>query len=162
MFRSSPIPKRAFRAFRRLLRDRRGAAAVILAIALPFIISFAGLGSEVAAWYFTTRAMQGAASSAAASAAAQLAAAKVAGVSVTCDQLRHSGRAVAATFNFANGTNSTTVALNGYDSSGNLCSPLSSTPSPSQCASSFSPSTGCYIEVVINQPQTALLSAVLM
>src|SRR5438045_7528543 len=99
-----PILKRPLPAIRQLIRDRRGAAAMMLAIALSGIVGFAGLGTEVAAWYFTTRAMQGAASSAAATAAAQLAAAKVAGISVTCDQLRHSGRAVAATFNFANGT----------------------------------------------------------
>ena len=50
-----PLP-----AIRRFVRDRRGAAAVMLAIALSGIIGFAGLGSEVAAWYFTTRAMQNA------------------------------------------------------------------------------------------------------
>src|SRR5213592_1335844 len=75
-------------------------------------IGFAGLGTEVAAWYFTTRSMQGAASSAAASAAAELAAATVAGSSITNDQLQHTGRAVSATFNFSNGVSSTTVTVN--------------------------------------------------
>src|SRR5438477_4561467 len=156
------ILKRPLRAIRRLIHDRRGAAAIMLAVALSGIVGFAGLGTEVAAWYFTTRAMQGAASSAAASAAAELAAAKVAGVSVTCDQLRHTGRAIAATFNFANGTNSTTVSVNGSDSSGTSCGTLTSTPNPTQCAPSFSSSTACYIEVIISQPQAALLSAVVM
>ena len=39
----------------------------MLAVALIGIVGFAGLGSEVAAWYFTTRSMQAAADSAAAS-----------------------------------------------------------------------------------------------
>ena len=68
------ILKRPLRAIRRLIHDRRGAAAIMLAIALSGIVGFAGLGTEVAAWYFTTRSMQNAASSAAASAAAELAA----------------------------------------------------------------------------------------
>ena len=92
--------KRPSLAIRQLIRDRRGAAAIMLAIALSGIVGFAGLGTEVAAWYFTTRSMQGAASSAAASAAAELAAATVAGSSITGDQLTHTGRAVSATFNF--------------------------------------------------------------
>ena len=42
----------------KLFRDRRGAAAVLLAVALSGIVGFAGLGSEVASWYYTTRSMQ--------------------------------------------------------------------------------------------------------
>jgi len=105
-------PKRPLAAIRRFVRDRRGAAAVMLAIALSGIIGFAGLGSEVAAWYFTTRAMQGAADAAAESAAAELAAGTVSGSSVSSDQLTHTGRAVSATFNFSNGVSSTTVTVN--------------------------------------------------
>src|SRR5437764_5559758 len=104
------ILKRPLRAVRRLIHDRSGAAAIMLAIALSGIVGFAGLGTEVAAWYFTTRSMQGAASSAAASAAAELAAATVAGSSITNDQLQHTGRAVSATFNFSNGVSSTVVS----------------------------------------------------
>jgi Flp pilus assembly protein TadG len=37
------------RLFAGVLRDRKGAVAVILAIALSAIVGFAGLGSEVAA-----------------------------------------------------------------------------------------------------------------
>src|SRR2546423_9268609 len=99
-----PILKRPLPAIRQLIRDRRGAAAIMLAVAMSGIVGFAGLGTEVAAWYFTTRAMQGAASSAAASAAAELAAAKGAGGSGTCEQLRPTGRAIPPTFQFANAT----------------------------------------------------------
>jgi Flp pilus assembly protein TadG len=74
---------RPARPFADVLSDREGAVAVLLAIALSAIVGFAGLGSEVAAWYYTKRAMQGAADSAATSAAAALAAATSSGSSVT-------------------------------------------------------------------------------
>src|SRR5205807_10648909 len=104
-----PILKRPLPAIRQLIRDRRGAAAIMLAIALSGIVGFAGLGTEVAGWYFTTRAMQGAASSAAASAAAELSAATVAGSSITLDQLTYTARAISATFNFSNGWRTTAL-----------------------------------------------------
>src|ERR1700720_764555 len=146
MFRSSPIPKRAFRAFRRLLRDRRGAAAVILAITLPWIIGFASLGSEVAAWYFTTRAMQGAVDAAAESAAAELAAATVSGSLTTSitDQLSHTGRAIAATFNFSNGVSNTTVAVNRLTTTG---TGLDATKCDSRMTAGGTSPYGCYVEV---------------
>src|SRR5439155_21354260 len=94
------ILHRPLRPLSRVLRDRRGAAAVILAIALSGIVGVVGLGSEAAAWYYITRSMQGAADAAATSAAAELAAATSAGSSITGDQLRNAGRSIAATFNF--------------------------------------------------------------
>ena len=45
----------------RLRPDRRGAAAIFLALALAGLVGLAGLGTEGARWYFTKRAMQGAA-----------------------------------------------------------------------------------------------------
>src|SRR5438876_320715 len=92
------IPPRAPSLAARLLRDRRGATAVMLAIALTGIIGFAGLGTEVAAWYFTKSAMQGAADFAATSSAAQLAAGAIAGSAPTSTQLTDTGRSVAAKF----------------------------------------------------------------
>src|SRR6195256_5602401 len=133
-----------------VLRDCRGAVAVMLAIALSAIVGFAGLGSEVASWYYTKRAMQGAADSAATTAAAALAAATPSGSPVTSTQLTNAGRSVAATFNFANGTASTTVAVN---------NPPATTANLNACSSPFS-AFNCYVEVIITQPQTALLSAV--
>ena len=149
-----PILKRPLPALRQLIRDRRGAAAVMLAIALSGIVGFAGLGTEVAAWYFTTRSMQGAASSAAASAAAELAAATVAGSSITNDQLQHTGRAVSATFNFSNGVSSTTVTVNHP--------PATTTGLNSGNCDSRLTGFNCYVEVLISQPQTPLLSALFM
>src|SRR5438045_9374484 len=108
-----PILKRPLPAIRHLIRDRRGAAAIMLAIALSGIVGFAGLGSEVAAWYFTTRAMQNATSSAAASAAATLAAAEVNSGTTQCPTspnfCQDTGRAVAATFNLTQGVGNTNV-----------------------------------------------------
>jgi Flp pilus assembly protein TadG len=138
----------------RLLRDRRGAAAVLLAIALSGIVGFAGLGSEVASWYYTTRSMQGAADSAAATAAATLSSAKATGSTITGDQLRNAGRSVAATFNFADGTGSTTVTVNNP--------PATTTNLDSSRCSALFTGFNCYVEVIISQPQTALLTSVFM
>ena len=156
MTRIPPMLKRPLPVIGKLARDDRGATAIMLAIALSGIVGFAGLGSEVAGWYFTTRAMQGAASSAA-SAAAELAAGAVGGSVPSNDQLTHTGRAVSATFNFSNGVSSTTVTVNhapatttGLDSS--KCDPRLTG------ASAY----GCYVEVLINQPQPALLSSLFM
>ena len=118
----------------KLLRDRRGAAAVLLAIALSGIVGFAGLGSEVAGWYYTTRSMQGAADSAAATAAATLSSAKATGSTITGDQLRNAGRSVAATFNFADGTASTTTQSATITSPMNSKTKVSTTISPSKHA----------------------------
>ena len=52
-------------AFLAVLHDRSGTIAVLLALALSAIVGFAGLGTEVASWYYTKRAMQGAADAAA-------------------------------------------------------------------------------------------------
>ena len=136
----------------KLFRDRRGAAAVLLAVALSGIVGFAGLGSEVASWYYTTRSMQGAADSAASTAAAALASATATGSTITGDQLRNAARSVAATSNFTNGTSSTTVTVN---------NPPASTTNLTACSSPFT-SFNCYVEVIISQPQTALLTAVFM
>ena len=144
------------RVIRKLARDRRGATAILMALALSAIVGFAGLGSEVASWYYTTRSMQSAADSAAESAAAALAAAWVSSGTAQCPTsgnfCQDTARAVAATFNFANGTSSTTVTVN---------NPPTTTTHLTTCSSPFS-SYNCYVEVIISQPQTPLLSAVFM
>lgn len=151
-----PIVKRPLPVIGRLARDRRGATAVLLALALSGIVGFAGLGSEVASWYFTTRAMQSAVDSAAESAAAALAAAQVSSGTSQCPTsgnfCQDIARAVSATYNFANGTASTTVTVH---------NPPATTTNLTTCSSPFT-SFNCYVEVVISQPQTALLSALFM
>jgi hypothetical protein len=56
----------------RLLSDTSGAAAVVIALALPFVVGGFGLGSEVGAWYFNQRKLQNAADVAAFAAATQV------------------------------------------------------------------------------------------
>src|SRR5437763_14583380 len=112
MQRIPPILRRPLLVLAKLYRDRRGAAAVILAIALSGIVGFAGLGSEVAGWYYVTRSMQGAADSAVATAAAELASATSSGSTGTSHQLTNAGRSGASAFNLRNGTRITTVTVN--------------------------------------------------
>src|ERR1051326_6294133 len=149
-----PILKRPLPTIRQLIHDRRGATAIMLAVALSGIVGFAGLGTEVAAWYFTTRAMQGAASSAAGSAAPDLAPGTVRGSSITIDQLQHTGRAVSATFNFSNGVSSTVVAVNHP--------PATTTGLNSGNCDSRLGGFNCYVEVGMSQPEPPVLSALFL
>jgi Flp pilus assembly protein TadG len=65
----SGIHRRITAAVRRLIGDRRGNVAVISALVLPALMGSFGLGTEVASWYASQRAMQNAADSAALAAA---------------------------------------------------------------------------------------------
>src|SRR5438876_1761262 len=132
--------------FARMLGDPAGSTVVIIALALSAIIGFAGLGTETASWYLTKRSMQGAADTAAATAAAELAASS----SATITQMRSAARSVASRYGFVNDTASTTVTVNNPPASGTYAA----CPSGSGFAG-----TNCYVEVIISQPQTALLSA---
>src|SRR5260370_35641675 len=74
------------RRLRFFLRDRRGAAAVIIAVTLLPLFAFAGLGVDVGIWYTVKRQAQSAADVAALSGAMELAAGKgVAGGPATTD-----------------------------------------------------------------------------
>jgi Putative Flp pilus-assembly TadE/G-like len=132
------ISRRPLRLIRSVLGDPAGSTAVIIALALSAIVGFAGLGTETASWYFIKRSMQGAADSAAATAAAELAASS----STTSTQMTSAARSIASRFGFADGTGSTTVTVNNPPASGGYDS--------------------TYVEVIISQPQPALLSAVFL
>lgn len=56
----------------RLLSDTSGAAAVVIALALPMVVGGFGLGTEVGSWYFNQRKLQNAADVAAFAAATQV------------------------------------------------------------------------------------------
>lgn len=116
--------------FARLLHDRTGAAAVTLAVSLTGIAGMAGLGTEGANWYYTQRAMQGAADAAAHSAAT----AKSNGADQTA--FTATGKSVAANFGFS----SNLVSVNYPPSSGSHTS------------------DGNAVEVVISQPMPRYLS----
>jgi Flp pilus assembly protein TadG len=135
-----------------VLHDNSGAVAILLAVALSGLVGFAGLGSEVASWYYIKRHMQGAADTAAATAAAELAAATKIGSTATSTQLTNEGRSIAASNNFADGTNSTIVTVN---------NPPATTANLSTCSSPFS-AFNCYVEVLISQPQTPQLLSLFM
>src|SRR5438105_15941104 len=132
------IPRRPLRLIRSVLGDPAGSTAVIIALALSAIVGFAGLGTETASWYLIKRSMQGAADTAAATAAAELAASSAA----TSTQMTSVARSVASRYGFVNGTSSTTVTVNNPPASGGY--------------------DNSYVEVIISQPQTPLLSAVFM
>jgi Flp pilus assembly protein TadG len=124
--------------WRRWLRDRTGGTAITLAISLSGIIGFAGLGTEAASWYFTKRAMQGAADAAASTAAAALAAGANNGAILTSE-----ARSIAASYQFADGVDGTSVTVHYPPQSGDYQS------SPA-------------IEVLISQPQRRLISTLFL
>jgi len=119
---------------RRLRRDRRGATAVVAALAFTGVIGFAGLGSEVGLWYFKHRTMQAAADSAA------LGAAQALYVNPIADYVSEA-RAAAAQYGLVNGASGVSVTVNSPPLSGNYAGNAKA------------------VEVIVSQPQTPLISA---
>jgi hypothetical protein len=120
-----------------LWRDRRASYSVVSALLLPVLTGFTALGTETGLWFYTHQNMQSAADGAAFSAAV----ARVRGNDVS---FQSEARAVAARYGFVNGNNGTLVSVNRPPLSG--------------------PNTGNAnaVEVVIQQPQTLLLSSVFL
>jgi hypothetical protein len=111
--------------------------AIVLALSLSGILGFAGLGTEVASWYMTKRAMQGAADTAASTAASALAAGEPSSTFAT------EAKSVAASYSFIDGSNGTSVTVN------------------------YPPQSGAYqsspaIEVIIRQPLQPMLSGLFL
>jgi Flp pilus assembly protein TadG len=121
-----------------LAADRSGAAAVMMALALSAVLGVAGLGTEVAAWYTTKQTMQGASDAAAFTAAT----ARTAGV--TAAQLTSEAKSIAGRYGFTDGTSGVTVTVNNPPTSG-----------------SYAGSSNA-VEVIISQPQTPLISGVII
>src|SRR3954452_20138904 len=82
--------------FRKVRTDRTGGVTIILALSLPAVIGFAGLGTEAANWYLTRRTMQGAADTAATALAAGTTNPAV---------LASEAKSIAAYYNFVGGSN---------------------------------------------------------
>ena len=102
---ASAAATRARGAFARLRSDKRGAAAVVTAIAATSLLGVAGLVVEVGGWYLLKRNMQAAADASATAAALNLDAAKsTAGVEAHA-------KSVTARNGFVHGQNSTTVSV---------------------------------------------------
>ena len=123
---------------RALAADRTGGAAVTLALGLSSVLGMAGLGTEVAAWYTTKQTMQGAADAAAFTAMTAL------GKGATVAQLTTEANSVAGNYNFVNGTASVTVTVNSPPASGSYAGKATA------------------VEVIVSQPQTPLISGVIM
>lgn len=122
--------------FGRLWNDRRGSYSVITALVFPIAVGFVGLGTETGLWLYTHQTMQSAADGAAFSAATAHLKDGAAGHTAEA-------RAVAARYGFVNGADGTSVIVNRP--------PLSGPSTSNQNA----------IEVIIQQPQRRLFSAVL-
>jgi len=120
-----------------LWRDRRGSYSILAAAMMPVLVGFTALGSETGLWFYQHQRMQSAADAAAFSAGA----AYIGGNTTTFST---DAKAVAATFGFTDGANSTTVTVNQPPASG----PNVSTPGA--------------VEVIVSQPQQRLFSAALM
>lgn len=131
-------PHAGQRCLGRVLRDRSGGTLIALAMALSGVAGFAALGTEAASWYQTKRAMQGAADAAASTAAAALAAG-----ATTASTLTSEAKSIAAAYRFIDGTDGTTVAVNNPPLSGNY-------------------QTSSAVEVLISQPQPALISSLFL
>ena len=123
-------------SLQRLWCDRRGAYSMVAALMLPVLVGFAGFGTEAGLWFFQHQKMQGAADAAAYSAG-------LAYVLGNTSGLQSEGKAVAAQYGFTDGSGNVTVTVNQPPASG----PNTAT-------------TGA-VEVIVQQSQTRLFSAVL-
>jgi len=121
----------------RLIDDRSGSVVPMVAIAMTVLLGLTALGTEVGTWYGTKRNMQGAADSAAYSAA--IAKNVPPG---TSSVFTAQAKSVAGNNGFVDASSNVTVTVNNPPSSG------------SYSADNFA------IEVIIQQPQQASLSAI--
>jgi len=90
---------------RALWADRRGASAVLTALAAMMLMGFAGLGIDVASWEVTQRQMQGAADQAAIGAV-------VAYLAGGGDSTTSQAKGITASYGFTDGQNGVTVSVN--------------------------------------------------
>lgn len=114
---------------KRFARDQAGSYAIIIALLMPVLVGTAGLGTEVAWWFYKHKNMMSAADSAAVSAA-------TAGTNFATE-----ANAITTFYGYANGISNVTVTVNQPPSTGGFTS-------SSQA-----------VEVIITQPQARLMSA---
>lgn len=122
----------------RLVSDRAGTSAVVIALAMTGLLGLAGLGTEVAMWYVSQRTVHSASDSSAYSAAM----AKYNGQSQ--DQFTTEAKSVAAKYNFVDGSNNVTVTVNNPPTKGHYTSDSNA------------------IEVIITQQQPTVVSGLFM
>jgi Flp pilus assembly protein TadG len=122
----------------RLVGDRSGASAVVIALAMTGVLGLAGLGTEVGMWYVSKRTMQGASDSAAFSAAM----AKYNGESKA--QYTTEARSVAGSYNFVDDVGGVNVTVNNPPTKGHYTADSNA------------------IEVIISQPQPIVVSGLFL
>jgi Flp pilus assembly protein TadG len=118
-------------------RDESGSYAIVMGLALPVVVGFVSLGTEAGLWYYKHQSMQSAADSSAVSAAVAFS------VQGTTANLTTQANNVAAGYGFIAGSSGVTVTVNRPPQSGNYKTQIGA------------------VEVIIQQPQTRLFSAVL-
>lgn len=132
------ITSGAKRAAAALAGDRAGNVAVITALSLTSLVGTAGLGTEMTQWYVVKRDMQGAADAAAFSAVSGIMAGQTSSTNIAA-----TAKAVTAKLGFTNGQAGVTVTVNNPPKSGSYTSNSSA------------------VEIIVQQPQTLLFSAVI-
>jgi Flp pilus assembly protein TadG len=130
-----PEPRRSGRLLADLMKDRRGAVAILLALTLPMLIGMLALGVETALWFNTRRSLQTAADSAAIAGAYEL-------------SLGQSGYQTAA---------SADATRNGFTAGGGATIVTNSPPT----TGAYAGNAGA-VEVTISQPQSLLLAQMFM
>jgi Flp pilus assembly protein TadG len=109
----------ASRLVRRLVADKSGVSAIVIALSLTAILGFAGLAVDASLWYGDKRLAQGAADSAAVSGAATYGhEAATLGTTSAVTNAKAIAKAVAATYGFTNGSGGVTVTVNNPPLSG--------------------------------------------
>jgi Flp pilus assembly protein TadG len=142
------------RVWRRLWRDERGVVAIAVAILLPVLIGFAGLGVEVGMWFWIQRQNQSAADAAAISAALEYAAQIENGVT-TNPAVATAAATTAANCNLFSTSSSSANAVCPWPSSGSNTITLYSCYGftvGSSCNTSGSTGTPNAVQVVLTQP----------
>ena len=111
-------------------RDQSGNFIILVALLMPVLVGFVGLGTDLTLWFYTHQAMQSAAESAAVSAA------------TAAKNLTSEANGVTAAYGFTNGVDNVTVTVNKPPQSGTHTA------------------TSNAVEVVVNQLKTPMFTAV--
>lgn len=140
-------------AWRKLWRDRRGVVAILVALALPMMIGFAGLGVETGLWYAMKWQNQSAADAAALSAALEIGGGKGCAT--------YSKLAV-----YAAQQNGFTPTSSTFSNCGSVSNCSGTSSDPARICVNNPPTTGPYsadthaVEVILSQRQSTLLASV--
>jgi Flp pilus assembly protein TadG len=142
-------------AWRRLWRDRRGVVAILVALALPMMIGFAGLGVETGLWYAMKWQNQSAADAAALSAALEL------GSSTGCANYSKMAVYAAESDGFTPTSSSFPCPVNGSNCTTGASSICVNNPPRSGSQTCANAPTTCHnaVEVILSQQQDTFLAA---